>query len=63
MKQGFGRLIRTKTDRGAVLVLDPRIARKGYGRAFIASLPSVPVVAGPRERVLAAVERVAGPAP
>jgi ATP-dependent DNA helicase DinG len=63
MKQGFGRLIRTKTDRGAVLVLDPRIARKGYGRAFIASLPSVPVVAGPRARVLDAVERVAGPAP
>jgi ATP-dependent DNA helicase DinG len=39
-KQGFGRLIRTKQDRGIVAVLDPRIVRKQYGRAFLQSLPA-----------------------
>ncbi|MDP2659334.1 MAG: helicase C-terminal domain-containing protein [Dehalococcoidia bacterium] len=39
MKQGFGRLIRTRTDRGLVAILDPRIRTKGYGRQFLRSLP------------------------
>ena len=43
-KQGFGRLIRTQTDRGLVVVLDHRIATKSYGRQFVASLPDVQVV-------------------
>jgi ATP-dependent DNA helicase DinG len=38
-KQGFGRLIRTRTDRGTVVCLDPRIVTKPYGRLFIESLP------------------------
>lgn len=38
-KQGFGRLIRSKTDRGQVVVLDPRIATARYGRMFLAALP------------------------
>ena len=38
-KQGFGRLVRTSTDRGRVVVLDPRVRTKGYGRAFLAALP------------------------
>jgi ATP-dependent DNA helicase DinG len=38
-KQGFGRLIRTTTDRGIVVVLDRRIVDMGYGRSFLASLP------------------------
>jgi ATP-dependent DNA helicase DinG len=38
-KQGFGRLIRTKTDRGVVMVLDPRISTKYYGKSFIDALP------------------------
>ncbi len=38
-KQGFGRLIRTKTDRGVVAVLDPRISTKYYGKSFINALP------------------------
>ncbi|WP_231933047.1 ATP-dependent DNA helicase [Botrimarina mediterranea] len=38
-KQGFGRLIRTKRDRGTVVVLDPRIETKSYGRLFLESLP------------------------
>jgi ATP-dependent DNA helicase DinG len=38
-KQGFGRLIRTKSDRGVVAVLDPRIRTRYYGRSFIETLP------------------------
>jgi ATP-dependent DNA helicase DinG len=40
LKQGFGRLIRTRTDRGIVAVLDGRVARKTYGATLIASLPA-----------------------
>lgn len=39
LKQGFGRLIRSKTDRGAVVILDPRIATKSYGNGILKSLP------------------------
>jgi ATP-dependent DNA helicase DinG len=38
-KQGFGRLIRNKTDSGMVVVLDSRIVRKMYGKQFIAAIP------------------------
>ena len=38
-KQGFGRLIRSKTDTGQVVMLDPRIVQTGYGRAFLKALP------------------------
>jgi ATP-dependent DNA helicase DinG len=38
-RQGFGRLIRTRTDRGAVAVLDSRIMTKNYGRSFLKSIP------------------------
>jgi ATP-dependent DNA helicase DinG len=39
LKQGFGRLIRTHTDRGSVVILDPRMLTKPYGKVFIESLP------------------------
>ena len=42
-RQGVGRLIRTKTDRGLVVVLDNRIVTKPYGRAFLKALPKCPV--------------------
>jgi len=42
-RQGFGRLIRSRTDRGIVVLLDPRVVRKPYGRRFLASLPPCPV--------------------
>ena len=44
LKQGFGRLIRTKTDRGIVVILDPRVLTKPYGRTFLNSLPECPRV-------------------
>lgn len=44
-KQGFGRLIRSRTDSGRVVVLDPRIATASYGKCFLDALPAgVPVV-------------------
>ena len=42
LRQGFGRLIRTRRDRGIVAVLDPRLSRKAYGRVFLESLPPCP---------------------
>lgn len=42
-RQGFGRLIRTKNDHGSVVVLDPRIHTKTYGRIFLESLPPAEV--------------------
>ncbi len=39
LKQGFGRLIRTCSDTGLVVILDPRVLTKGYGRNFLAALP------------------------
>jgi ATP-dependent DNA helicase DinG len=44
LKQGFGRLIRTRRDRGTVVVLDPRVTTKHYGRTFLESLPPARVV-------------------
>jgi ATP-dependent DNA helicase DinG len=43
--QGLGRLIRTRTDRGVLAILDPRLTRMGYGRRFLASMPPAPVTA------------------
>jgi ATP-dependent DNA helicase DinG len=40
--QGLGRLIRTRTDRGVLAVLDPRLTRMSYGRRFLASFPPAP---------------------
>ena len=45
-KQGFGRLIRTKTDTGIVVVLDRRILDKWYGRAFLDSIPKCDMITG-----------------
>ncbi|MDH4007669.1 MAG: DEAD/DEAH box helicase family protein [Desulfuromonadales bacterium] len=51
-RQGFGRLIRQKTDRGIVLILDSRVVRRGYGRLFLHSLPDVPVATMPRAELM-----------
>jgi ATP-dependent DNA helicase DinG len=52
LQQGLGRLIRHRTDRGVLAVLDPRIRTMGYGRRFLASLPPAPVT-----HELSAIER------
>ncbi len=44
LRQGFGRLIRSRADRGLVAVLDPRLVTRGYGRAFLATLPECPLL-------------------
>ena len=41
-RQGFGRLIRGSQDRGKVVILDPRVRTKGYGRRFLQALPFSP---------------------
>lgn len=57
MKQGVGRLVRSKECHGVVLILDGRIAKKSYGRYFLDSLPPTPLVQAPwkvvKERMLA----------
>ncbi len=47
LKQGFGRLIRTRTDVGVVVLLDPRVLRKRYGATLLAGLPPAERVVGP----------------
>jgi ATP-dependent DNA helicase DinG len=44
LRQGAGRLIRRKTDRGVIALLDPRLRTKGYGKIFLRSLPPMTVV-------------------
>lgn len=43
LRQGVGRLIRTKSDTGIVVILDNRVITKSYGRAFLSALPKCPV--------------------
>ncbi len=43
LKQGVGRLIRDAADRGVLVICDPRLTSRGYGRTFIASLPPMPI--------------------
>ncbi len=61
LKQGVGRLIRSETDRGVVVICDPRLVDKPYGRVFRSSLPPMPVtrVAPDAEKFL---RRIAGTA-
>ncbi len=53
-KQGFGRLVRSRTDRGVVIVLDNRISPRQtrYGRQFLRSLPGPTTFVGPQARVM-----------
>ncbi len=57
LKQGFGRLIRSRTDRGVVLLLDSRMVSRRYGRYLRDSLPPAPLVKGPWHEVERAVRR------
>ncbi|MBN1956266.1 MAG: DEAD/DEAH box helicase [Anaerolineae bacterium] len=49
--QGFGRLIRTRTDRGIVVLFDQRLLSKSYGRIFLDSLPGPTIRRGPSTRL------------
>ena len=51
LKQGYGRLIRTKSDRGVVLILDRRVHERRYGTIMLRSLPPARRVVGPWRRV------------
>ena len=55
-RQGFGRLIRRRTDRGVVMVLDSRILTKQYGKKFLDSLPDVRILTGPGAELLRELE-------
>jgi len=52
-KQGFGRLIRRKSDFGAIVIFDNRIVKKFYGRLFLESLPECRIAAGNSDEVFA----------
>jgi ATP-dependent DNA helicase DinG len=56
LKQGFGRLIRSRTDVGVVVLLDPRVLRKRYGGALLAGLPDAHRIVGPWEELLREIE-------
>jgi ATP-dependent DNA helicase DinG len=58
LKQGAGRLIRDVRDRGVLVLCDPRLLSKGYGKLFLASLPPMP-----RTRELADVQAFFAPTP
>jgi ATP-dependent DNA helicase DinG len=60
LKQGFGRLIRSGTDRGVVVVADPRIATKNYGRAMLAGLPPARRLIGRWDEISMAVREFYG---
>ncbi len=51
LKQGFGRLIRTASDRGVVVLSDPRVLTKRYGRELLAGLPPARRISGPWSRM------------
>lgn len=55
-KQGFGRLIRSKVDRGVVILLDDRVIEKYYGRYFLSSLPVRTHIRGDNSLVLNKIE-------
>ena len=57
LKQGFGRLIRRATDRGAVVVFDRRVTTRSYGQHFLNSLPECTSFSGPAAEVPDAIER------
>ncbi|MDA8228481.1 MAG: hypothetical protein M0T74_12450, partial [Desulfitobacterium hafniense] len=51
-KQGFGRLIRSRVDKGVVILLDSRVIIKSYGKVFLSSVPVRTHIRGDRSQVL-----------
>ena len=57
LKQGFGRLIRTATDRGVIVICDPRVVTKQYGMQLLSGLPPARRLKGAWARLLPQIER------
>jgi ATP-dependent DNA helicase DinG len=55
LKQGFGRLVRTATDRGIVVIADPRVVTKSYGRGLLEGLPPARRVVGKWSEIVSQV--------
>lgn len=56
LKQGFGRLIRTSVDRGVVVIADPRVITKNYGRGLLEGLPPAQRVVGRWSDLIASIK-------
>jgi len=56
-KQGFGRLIRSKSDRGSIMIFDRRVVDKTYGKIFLSSLPDCRLAQGKRGHVFREVRQ------
>jgi ATP-dependent DNA helicase DinG len=63
LKQGFGRLIRRQSDRGAVVLMDHRIANRAYGPVFLDALPKAAVEVGLCDELAAAISQWVGRRP
>jgi ATP-dependent DNA helicase DinG len=57
LKQGFGRLVRSSADRGVVVIADPRVVTKSYGRAMLEGLPPARRVVGRWKDLLPGIQR------
>jgi ATP-dependent DNA helicase DinG len=60
LKQGFGRLIRTATDRGVIVLVDPRVISKSYGRTLLEALPPARRLVGAWPAVLEQIQAFYG---
>jgi ATP-dependent DNA helicase DinG len=58
LKQGFGRLIRTASDRGAVVLMDPRVLSRQYGAILLDTLPPARRIVGPWSELRPELERL-----
>jgi ATP-dependent DNA helicase DinG len=56
LKQGFGRLIRTATDRGVIVLVDPRVISKSYGRTLLDALPPAKRLVGAWSTLLGQIQ-------
>jgi ATP-dependent DNA helicase DinG len=63
LKQGFGRLVRTSVDRGVVVIADPRVVTKGYGRGLIDGLPPAKRLIGRWTDILPEIREFYSPTP
>lgn len=58
MRQGIGRLIRDGSDKGVIMIADPRLTTRRYGQAFIESFPNIPITRDPQQ-VLSFIDSLA----